>query len=683
MNLVGKIIGNRYEILKEIGNGGMAIVYKAKDHVLNRDVAVKVLRDEYTTDSDFIKRFNTEAQSAANLQHPNIVAIYDVGHEEENNLYYIVMELIKGKTLKQIINKDGVISWKWAVNIAIQIASALEVAHKNGIVHRDIKPHNIMITEDGVAKVTDFGIAKAVSNSTITSFGTTIGSVHYFSPEQAKGSITDAKSDLYSLGVVMYEMVTGTVPFDADTPVSVALMHIQEEPIPPIEKNPEIPSAVNDIIMKAMRKDPLERYQSATEMLADLSKALKDPEGDFVIVENKDGAYTRIMNSVSDKDVKKSKKQSFFKEHPRTKVLVTILSLILIFVIVFLITKVTLDGGFKTKVKIPDLVNKTEQEAGNITNSLGLELQVGEPQASATVDEGKIISQDPKYAENEKILKGSAIKIVVSKGPETTAMPSFVGKKIADVKVQADEIELVLNITEENSDSVDEGTVISQDVKEGKKVKSGDTVNVVVSKGPEKTTVPTVIDMDEGTAKATLSNAGLKANVTYTNDSTKTDKKVISQNIEQGKEVNKNTTIDIVVNKIEVKESKVTIKLSVQVKGNALKTVKQETTDTNETNTALTNAATSSTTSEITKLTIPVVATTDNGNQKLTKNVTIDLTKSSPQEFDLGEITGNGSKTIVIKGSISGKDVVMGTETINIDEFDGGRKVFDYTLNSL
>ena len=683
MNLVGKIIGNRYEILKEIGNGGMAIVYKAKDHVLNRDVAVKVLRDEYTTDSDFIKRFNTEAQSAANLQHPNIVAIYDVGHEEENNLYYIVMELIKGKTLKQIINKDGVISWKWAVNIAIQIASALEVAHKNGIVHRDIKPHNIMITEDGVAKVTDFGIAKAVSNSTITSFGTTIGSVHYFSPEQAKGSITDAKSDLYSLGVVMYEMVTGTVPFDADTPVSVALMHIQEEPIPPIEKNPEIPSAVNDIIMKAMRKDPLERYQSATEMLADLSKALKDPEGDFVIVENKDGAYTRIMNSVSDKDVKKSKKQSFFKEHPRTKVLVTILSLILIFVIVFLITKVTLDGGFKTKVKIPDLVNKTEQEAGNITNSLGLELQVGEPQASATVDEGKIISQDPKYAENEKILKGSAIKIVVSKGPETTAMPSFVGKKIADLKVQADEIGLVLNITEENSDSVDEGTVISQDVKEGKKVKSGDTVNVVVSKGPEKTTVPTVIDMDEGTAKATLSNAGLKANVTYTNDSTKTDKKVISQNIEQGKEVNKNTTIDIVVNKIEVKESKVTIKLSVQVKGNALKTVKQETTDTNETNTALTNAATSSTTSEITKLTIPVVATTDNGNQKLTKNVTIDLTKSSPQEFDLGEITGNGSKTIVIKGSISGKDVVMGTETINIDEFDGGRKVFDYTLNSL
>ena len=189
MNLIGKIVGNRYEIISEAGTGGMATVYKAKDRVLNRNVAVKVLKDEYTTDQDFIKRFNSEAQSAAALTHPNIVSIYDVGHEEENNLYYIVMELIKGKTLKEIINKDGSISWKWAVNIAIQIASALEEAHKHGIIHRDIKPHNIIITEDGTAKVTDFGIAKAVSNSTITAFGTTIGSVHYFSPEQAKNAV--------------------------------------------------------------------------------------------------------------------------------------------------------------------------------------------------------------------------------------------------------------------------------------------------------------------------------------------------------------------------------------------------------------------------------------------------------------------------------------------------------------
>lgn len=197
MNLIGKMLDNRYEILEKIGNGGMATVYKAKCHVLNRYVAIKILKDEFTTDTDFIKKFNTEAQSAASLTHPNIVSIYDVGNED--NLYYIVMELIQGKTLKEIIVEDGILSWKWSVNIAIQIASALEVAHKNNIIHRDIKPHNIIITEDGIAKVTDFGIAKAVSNSTITAFGTTIGSVHYFSPEHAKGGFTDAKSDLYSL----------------------------------------------------------------------------------------------------------------------------------------------------------------------------------------------------------------------------------------------------------------------------------------------------------------------------------------------------------------------------------------------------------------------------------------------------------------------------------------------------
>ena len=233
MNLEGKVIGSRYEILEKIGMGGMATVYKAKDNILKRYVAIKILRDEFTTDEEFIKRFNTEAQSAASLTHPNIVSIYDVG--QEDNIYYIVMELIKGKTLKDIINEDGVLPWKWSVNIAMQIASALETAHRNNIVHRDIKPHNIIITEDGIAKVTDFGIAKAVSNSTITAFGTTIGSVHYFSPEHAKGGYTDAKSDLYSLGVVIYEMVTGRVPFDADTPVSIALKHMQEKPVEPIK----------------------------------------------------------------------------------------------------------------------------------------------------------------------------------------------------------------------------------------------------------------------------------------------------------------------------------------------------------------------------------------------------------------------------------------------------------------
>jgi len=277
MNLEGKIIGNRYEIIEKIGNGGMATVYKARCTILNRYVAVKVLKEEFTTDEEFIKRFNSEAQAAASLTHPNIVSVFDVG--QEYNIYYIVMELIQGKTLKEIITEDGALPWKWSINISIQICSALEVAHKNGIVHRDIKPHNIMITEDGIAKVTDFGIAKAVSNSTITAFGTTIGSVHYFSPEHARGGYTDSKSDLYSLGVVMYEMVTGKVPFDADTPVSVALKHIQEDAIEAIRINSRIPVGVNDIIVKAMKKEANLRYSSATEMIKDLSLVLKNPTG--------------------------------------------------------------------------------------------------------------------------------------------------------------------------------------------------------------------------------------------------------------------------------------------------------------------------------------------------------------------------------------------------------------------
>ena len=285
----------------------MATVYKAKCTVLNRYVAVKILRDEFTTDEEFIRRFEAEAQSAARLTHPNIVSIYDVG--VEGNLYYIVMELIQGKTLKEIIvEEQGPLPWKWSINVAIQIASALEMAHKNNIIHRDIKPHNIIITEDGIAKVTDFGIAKAVSNSTITAFGTTIGSVHYFSPEHARGGYTDAKSDIYSLGVVMYEMLTGRVPFDADTPVSVALKHMQEEPVEPKEINPNIPSSVNKIIMKALKKDPTLRYQTSTEMLQDLRACLKNPNGNFV--EEKDYDETAKTQRINVSELEENKRVS-------------------------------------------------------------------------------------------------------------------------------------------------------------------------------------------------------------------------------------------------------------------------------------------------------------------------------------------------------------------------------------
>ena len=653
MNLIGKIIGNRYEILEEVGLGGMATVYKAKDHVLNRLVAVKVLKDEFTTDTDFIKRFNTEAQAAASLSHPNIVSIYDVGHEDENNLYYIVMELVQGKTLKEIINDEGALSWKWAVNIAMQIASALELAHKNGIIHRDIKPHNIIITEDGIAKVTDFGIAKAVSNSTITAFGTTIGSVHYFSPEQAKGGFTDAKSDLYSLGVVMYEMLTGKVPFDADTPVSVALKHMQEDPKEPIELNPEIPTAVNQIVMKAMQKEPSARYQSATEMLHDLSKALKDPDGDFVIIENKDGGYTRVMQAIKDDQVKPKNgeevqtKTNFFTEHPKAKIAIIILSLVLLFVVVFLITKIAIDGGIKSKVDMPNLVGKTQEEAEQMADDLGLTLEVTEV-ASSDVEEGKVVSQDPEFTES-KIEKGSTIKINVSKGPEQTEMVKLEGMKIEDARNTAESMGIKLDEQTENSDTVEAGIIIKQDTPVGTLVKSGDTVVVHISAGVEKVRVPTVLGMDEGTAVATLKNAGLNPKVTYESNEEEEDGKVISQSIDANAETAKNSNIDIVVNKI-VKEQK-TINVIVDVKSIIGSSSSQNTNTTNETAQA----------PETVNVTILIDGVERTQNSASVNN----------SSYNAYSYTSTGIHDITVKvGSSYTK-----TRTINFDESDNNRNV--------
>ena len=282
MELIGKILAGRYEIIEKIGEGGMAYVFKARDNLLNRYVAIKILKEEFSKDEVFVKRFRTEAQSAASLIHPNIVSVFDVG--EDKGISFIVMELLESKTLKDYIQAKGPLSSELTLKIAAQIASALEAAHKAHIVHRDIKPQNIMLNQNLVAKVTDFGIAKVTNTSTatITSFGKTMGSVHYFSPEHAKGGYTDAKSDLYSLGVVMYEMATGKLPFDADSPVSVALKHIQEIPIEPKQINPNVSQALNQIIMKAMEKSTANRYQTATEMLTDISIALAKPTSSLV-----------------------------------------------------------------------------------------------------------------------------------------------------------------------------------------------------------------------------------------------------------------------------------------------------------------------------------------------------------------------------------------------------------------
>ena len=568
MILEGKILGNRYEIIEKVGNGGMATVYKAEDKVLKRNVAVKVLKDEFTTDEEFIKRFEIEAQSAARLTHPNIVSIYDVGSED--NLYYIVMELIRGKTLKEIIVEErGPLPWKWSVNVAIQIASALEMAHKNNIIHRDIKPHNIIITEDGIAKVTDFGIAKAVSNSTITAFGTTIGSVHYFSPEHARGGFTDAKSDLYSLGVVMYEMVTGRVPFDADTPVSVALKHMQEEPEEPIELNPNLPSAVNRIIMKALKKDTTLRYQSATDMLADLRQALKNPNGDFVEDKNYDAtAKTQKINTdlygnlVEDDNQKRGKKNNkfvaFIKRH---KVFSTLIGLILLFAISLGGTLAYLNITNPAEVELPELVGMSKEEAQKTAEDLKLVFEVSSEEYNKDVPEGYVISQDPTYIADYNVKEGSTVKVVISKGQEKTTVPKVVGMTRQEAVDALEEANLKAEIVEETSRTVEEGYVISQEVEAESEAYAGDTIKIHVSTGTgiKQVTVQNVVGQTEADAKSTLEGQGLKVTVNYA-EATSNDGKVTAQSVAGGTTVDEGTTITLTVNKVaETKEIQVNV----------------------------------------------------------------------------------------------------------------------------
>lgn len=566
MSLEGKIIGNRYEVLEKIGIGGMATVYKAKDNILKRNVAVKVLRDEFTTDEEFIKRFNTEAQAAASLTHPNIVSIYDVGHED--NLYFIVMELIQGKTLKQIITEDGVLPWKWSINIAIQIASALEIAHKNNIVHRDIKPHNIIITEDGVAKVTDFGIAKAVSNSTITAFGTTIGSVHYFSPEHARGGYTDAKSDIYSLGVVMYEMMTGRVPFDADTPVSIALKHMQEKPVEPIKLNPSIPYAVNKIIMKAMQKEVALRYSSATEMLKDLNAALKNPDGNTVMPDqNIENSYTQRIPTIQggEKMNQKEKKvNAFFKKHKKAiMIAIIVLIVILIPVIGFYGTQAILNVGRAKDVKLPNLVGKTIEEAEQELNKSKLKIEKKE-EFNSEIEVGKIISQNPPFIENYTVKENSTVEVVVSKRTEMTKVPKIIGMEYEEAEEEIKKYNLQAEKIDKVSKTVEKGIVIEQEPAENTEIKAGEKVKIYVSCGNGLKQIVTqyVIGKTEKDAKELLTKDGLEVEVVNEEDTTKENGIVLKQSIEAGKTVDEGTKIIITVNKIaEIKTGKIDINL--------------------------------------------------------------------------------------------------------------------------
>lgn len=570
MNLEGKVLGSRYEIIEKIGNGGMATVYRAKCLVLKREVAVKILRDEFTTDNEFIKRFNIEAQSVASLSHPNIVSVYDVG--QDGDLYYIVMELVKGKTLKEIIVEDGALGWKWSVKIAIQIASALETAHRNNIVHRDIKPHNIVITEDGVAKVTDFGIAKAVSNSTITAFGATIGSVHYFSPEHAKGGFTDAKSDLYSLGVVLYEMVTGRVPFDADTPVSVALKHMQEEAIDPCKLNPELPESVGKIIMKAMKKDASLRYNTATEMKEDLEKALKNPEA--AVAKEKDSFATQridlrgIENKKEEKtrhtkETKFSKIIDYLNNHKIIKGLLITLILVIIFAMSMMITFWVSNSKKIKTVQIPNFANLTIDEARQEAEKSKLKIELEEEKYDMEIEEGRIISQNPPYQPSYEIKEGSTIKITVSKGQEIITTPKVIGQTKDEAVQKLKDLGFIVKTEEDYHDEIERGYVFNQSIEPNEETFAGNEITLKVSLGIEQVEVPDLSGKSEQEAKEEITKAKLTwKSTSKSSDSSKPNRVVVAQSISANSVVDKNTEISITVNEFdEVKKATIKVNL--------------------------------------------------------------------------------------------------------------------------
>ena len=511
------ILGNRYQIIRKIGDGGMAFVYEAKDKLLNRTVAVKVLRPEFVDDEEFLNKFKREAEAVASLSHPNIVNVYDVG--EDGKVHYIVMEYIDGQNLKDIIKNEGTLDEYTALDITKQIAMALSAAHKKGIVHRDIKPHNILISNEGrIVKVADFGIAKAVTNSTMTNIGSIIGSVHYFSPEQAKGNHVNATADLYSLGIVLYEMIIGRVPFRGDSPISIALQHINEDVEFTSEEKVSIPQSVRTIIKKLTEKSSENRYQSAEELIEDIDYVEKNIDLDFikeydnyatkhiemdrveesVDFEDEDDELLeeepQIIQPPKNKEKNKKRKNKVVKEDSpkvkkRLKIAAVILGLILIAQVFFIYKFVSgMIGGSSQEeqlITIPDFTNKDLESVNKELKDLDLKVIVRD-EYSDTVEKDYVISQSP--VAGTQVAEGDTVSIVLSKGQKQGEVPRLVGLTLSDAENILTQNNLNLgNIKYEYSDTYKEGIVLSQSPNSGStSISKGDDVDVVVSKGPKE-----------------------------------------------------------------------------------------------------------------------------------------------------------------------------------------------------
>ena len=542
-----RTLARRYELLELIGGGGMADVYKAHDKLLDRPVAVKILHAQFSNDADFIDKFHREAQGAARLAHPNIVNIYDVG--EEAGSHYIVMEYVPGDTLKTRIQQEGHLSVEESLQIAKDIASALEQAHRNNLVHCDIKPHNILMMPDGHIKVADFGIARAVTASTMTYSGSVIGSVHYFSPEQAKGSMITPKSDIYSLGVVMYEMLTGQLPFTGETSVGIAIKHLQEEAPTVRQADPSIPPVVEAIVSKAMGKVAEER-PSATEMIRDIEQAesmLYQKTASAV----PDPFATQVLPRVSADMPVSHARQSVEPAEEKSSVFKSkkfVLGLVAILIMGFFVGSFLSYGKFwsTAEVVVPDVVGKQMTLAKQILEDKNLRVKIAETY-DASVPAGQVVSQYPEAG--SKVKEQRLVTVYISKGGEEIEMPDLKGLSRENAEEKLKKVGLKLGSIYEKNSSEEAGTVIAQDPRAGSKLSKGQSVDITVSKGEKKQKIalPDYRGASLDAAKANLSSNKLRVGSLSREASSQPEGTIIGQSPAAGSEVSEGTAIDFVL----------------------------------------------------------------------------------------------------------------------------------------
>lgn len=560
--MLGSVLNGRYDILEKVGIGGMAIVYKAKDIYLKRIVAIKVLKEQYLEDKEFIKKFVIEAQSVANLNNQNIVKIYDVGqHIENDKTYnYIVMEYINGKTLNQLIKEKGRLNSNAVVAVSKQIANALDCAHKHHIIHRDIKPHNIIIDENLNVKVTDFGIARIATSSTITYTSSVLGTVHYISPEQAKGKFIDEKSDLYSLGVVMYEMVTGRVPFDTDNAVGIAMQHINEPLVEPIRLVPNLEPWINSIIVKCMEKNPNDRFDSAESLIKALEDRKIEKNQKVTFNDNSDRALYKesvyktnkqkdfvsskppVRNTNKNREILDKKKGIF--DHSITYVILALL----IVVSVFFIYRLAVSNKAENTVKVPPVVGLEKNEAIKVLKDKKLNGLIVKTVSDDSVEEGKVVSQSP--SPNAEAKEGTNVELTVSVGKNKTIVPNLSNVEYDKVEGLLKKSNLTLgNVERKYDDKVEENKVISQSINYGEEVEKDTKIDIVVSRGKEdkKVEVPDLVGKTEAEAVKMLYDIGLAVGKTEKKESEQKAGTVIWQSYGKGTKVDAETKVDITV----------------------------------------------------------------------------------------------------------------------------------------